>query len=60
MALLKSAAALADAQMAAGRRGTSRRANVHDTNTHDDGLFSAGDDEDTAELPGFSHHDERA
>ena len=52
VALLKSAAALADTQMAAGSRGTSRRANVHDTSTPDDGLFS-DDDEAVAELDAY-------
>ena len=54
VALLKSAAALADTQMAVGRCGTSRRANVHDTSTPDEDLFLAPEDNgDFAELDAY-------
>ena len=52
--LLRSAAALADTQMAAGRRGTSRRAHVHDTTPANADADGADADADSiAELDAY-------
>ena len=54
VALLKSAAALADTQIAASRRGASRRANVHDASAPSDDTFSVDDDDGAlAELDAY-------